>query len=91
MTSLLSSFLKIGLTVAVLECSEYWLSDISLAIMFDKWQLIILADIFTFLAEMPSGPVALFVSKDLIILLISLAVGLGNSNLLLKSKELFIL
>ena len=34
------------------------------------------------LAGIPSGPVALFVSRDLIIPLTSLAVGSGRSNLL---------
>ena len=38
----------------------------------------------------PSGPVALLVSKDLIILLISLAIGFGRSNLLWALKTLFI-
>ena len=51
----------------------------------------ILAGIWTNLAGIPSGQVALFVSKDSIILLISLAVGFGRSNLMSVLKTLFIL
>ena len=57
--------------------------------IFDRWQSMRLADIWTNLAGIPSGPVVLFVSKDLIILLISLAVGFGRSNLLSVLKTLF--
>ena len=54
----------------------------SQVMMLDSWQSTTLADIWTNLAGIPSGPVALFVSKDLIIPLISLGVGSGRSNLL---------
>ena len=43
------------------------------------------------LAGIPSGPVALFVSKDLIIPLISLGVGCGRSNLLSVLKMSYFL
>ena len=54
----------------------------------DRWQSMAMADIWTNLTVIPSGPVVLFVSKDLIILLISLAVGFGRSNLLSVLKTL---
>ena len=54
----------------------------SQAMILDRWQSITLADIWTNLAGIPFGPVALFVSKDLIILLIPPAVGCCRSNLL---------
>ena len=56
----------------------------------DRWQSMTMADIWINLTVIPSGPVVLFVSKDLIILLISLAVGFGISNLLSVLKTLFI-
>ena len=62
----------------------------SQAMILDRWQSITLADIWTNLAGIPSGPVALFGSKDLIILLISLVVGFGRSNLVSALKTLFI-
>ena len=62
------------------------------AMILDRWQPITLADIWRNLGGIPSGPVALFLSKDLIILLISLAVGFGRSNLLpvLKTRFYFL-
>ena len=77
-------------TIAVIACSEYLFPDMSQAITFDRWQSMTLADIWTSLAEIASGPVALLVSKDLTILLISFAVGFGRSNLLSVLKTLFI-
>ena len=67
-----SSFLKIGLTVAALACFKYLFKDISLLIILPKWQSI---------AEIPSGPLALFILSDLIILLMSLLLACGRSNL----------
>ena len=55
----------------------------------DRYQSITLANIWASLAGIPSGPVALLVSEDLIILLMSLAVGFGRSNLLSVLKTLF--
>ena len=57
----------------------------------NSWQSATLADILTNLVAMPSGPLILFLSKDLIILLISLAVGFGRSNLLSVLKTLYFL
>ena len=56
--------------------------------MLNRWSSIKVADI---LAGIPSGPVALFVSKDLIIPLISLGVGSGRSNLLSVLKMSYFL
>ena len=56
----------------------------------DRWQSMTMADIWINLTVIPSGPVVLFVSKDLIILFLSLAVGFGRSNLLSVLKTLFI-
>ena len=53
----------------------------SQAITLDRLQSITLADILTNLSE---------ISKDLIILLISLAVDFGRSNLLSVLKTLFV-
>ena len=49
----------------------------SQAIILDRCQSITLADIWTNLTGMPSGSVALFVSKDLNIFFISLVIGFG--------------
>ena len=71
----LSPFLKIGLTVAVLAFSENLLLEICLFIIFAIWQSIISAEILTNLAEIPSGPIALFIFRDLIIWFMSLALA----------------
>ena len=68
--SVLSPFLKIGLTVAVLAFSENLLLEIS--------SFIISAEILTNLAEIPSGPFALLIFRDLIIWFMSLALAKGN-------------
>ena len=81
MVFVLLSFLKLGLTVAVLACLEYSFKDISLLIILAKWQSITLAIILTNFAEIPSGSLALFTFSDLIILLISLVLAYGRSNL----------
>ena len=60
----------------------------SQVMILDRWQPMTLANIWTNLPWLPSGPVALLESKDLIILLISLAVGFGRSNLLSVLKTL---
>ena len=60
----------------------------SQVMILDRWQPMTLADIWTNFAGLPSGPVALLEYKDLIILLISLAVGFGRSNLLSVLKTL---
>ena len=73
-------FLKIGLTVAVLACLEYLFEDISLLIILAKGQSITLADILTNFAEIPSDPLALFTFSDLVILLMSLVLAYGRSN-----------
>ena len=74
-------FLKIGLTVAVLACLEYLFKDISLLIILAKWQSTTLADILANFAEILCGPLALFTFSDLIILLMSLVLAYGRSNL----------
>ena len=56
----LSSFLKIGLTFAVLTCFEYLFKDKSLLIILNKWRSITLASILANFAELPSGPLTLF-------------------------------
>ena len=81
MVFVLLSFLKLGLTVAVLACLEYSFKDISLLIILAKWQSITLAIILTNFAEISSGSLALFTFSDLIILLISLVLAYGRSNL----------
>ena len=84
----LSSFLKIGLTWS---CLEYLFFDMSQAMILNRWQSVTFADIWKNLAGILSGPVTLFVSKDLIIILLkSLAVGFGISNVLSVLKILFI-
>ena len=60
----------------------------SQAMILDRRQSITLADTWTNLAGIPSGH--LFGFKDLIILLMSLAVGFGRSNLVSGLKTLFI-
>ena len=64
--------------------------NMSQAMISDRYQSVALADIEIYLTGIPSGPVALFVSKYFIILLISLAEGFGRSNLLSVLKKLFI-
>ena len=59
-------FLKIGLTVTVLACSGNLFFDMPQVMILDRWQSLTLADIWTNLAGIQSGPVALLVSKDLI-------------------------
>ena len=80
--SVLSPFLKIGLTVAVLAFSENLLLEIS--------SFIISAEILTNLAEIPSGPFALLIFRDLIIWFMSLALAKGNSNSLSVENSLLI-
>ena len=65
--SVLSPFLKIGLTVAVLAFSEKLLLEISIFIVFALWQSIILTEKLTHVAEISSRPFALFTFRDLII------------------------
>ena len=67
---ILSSFLKIGLTVVVLACLKYLFKDISLLTILTKCESRALAYILTNFAEIPSDPLALFKLSDLIILLI---------------------
>ena len=54
--------------------------DISLLNILAKWQSITLAKLLTNFAEIPSGPLALFTFSDLIILLMSLVLAYGRSN-----------
>ena len=70
MAFILSSLLKIGLTVVVLACLEYLFKDISLLTILTKCESRALADILTNFAEIPSDLLALFKLSDLIILLI---------------------
>ena len=86
----LSSFLKIGLTVAALACLEYLFKYTSLLIILAKWQSIILADILTNFAKKPSGTLALFTFGDLIILLMSLVLAYGRSNAFFGTHTFFI-
>ena len=55
--------------------------DTLLLIILAKWQSITLADILKNFAEIPSGSLALFTFSDLIILLMSLVLAYGRSNL----------
>ena len=82
--------MKIGLTVAVLACLEYFFKNISLSIILAEWQSITLVDILRNFAEIPSGPLALFTFSDLIISLISLVFAYGRSNLFSGIHEFLI-
>ena len=62
-------------------CCFSMFEDISLLIKLAKWQSITFADILTNYAEIPSGPLDLFTLSDLIILLMSLVLAYGRSNL----------
>ena len=65
--------------------------DMSQAMILDRLQSVTFADIWRNLAGILSGPLILFVSKDLIIILLkSLAVGFDISNVLSVLKILFI-
>ena len=65
--------------------------DMSQAMILDRWQSVTFADIWRNLAGILSGLLILFVSKDLIIILLkSLRVGFDISNVLSVLKILFI-
>ena len=77
-------------TVAVLVSLEYLFKDISLLIILAKWQSITLADILTNFAEIRSDSLALFTLSHLIILLMSLVLACGRSNLFSGIHKFFI-
>lgn len=95
-TSLLSYFLKIGLTDVCLAFSEktfiYVIIDnMSLLIMLAIWQTITFAEIFTIFGGILSGLVAFLGSNVFIILFISSFAARGVSKVLFLSATYLLL